>query len=248
MLDFSVSATWVGVPLAEAGGTRLRWSNLPFCCLLKTFAASQKKSPRMNASPETELANRKQEIRTAAHANRKAQADKDRVSSLIVDRFVSLPEYAAARTVMFYVDVRDEVRTRQALPKAIQGDKRIVIPYCVDGELELFHLESMDELDIGMYKILEPKAELRPVAAKRLQPEDLDLVMVPGVAFDRQGGRTGHGKGYYDKLLEHARRDAPLIALAFECQMFPEIPCGSHDIYMDMVVTELTVYPGRGRE
>ena len=201
----------------------------------------------MNASPESELANRKQEIRTAAHANRKDQAVKDGVSGVIVDRFMSLPEYAAAKTVMFYIDVRDEVRTRHALPAAIQGDKRIVIPYCVDGELELFHLESMDELDVGMYKILEPKAELRSVPRKRLQPEDLDLVMVPGVAFDRQGGRTGHGKGYYDKLLEHARADAPLIALAFECQMFPEIPCGSHDIYMDKVVTELTVYPGRGR-
>ncbi len=201
----------------------------------------------MNASPEIELASRKQEIRTAAHANRKEQADKDGVSGVIVDRFMGLPEYAAAKTVMFYIDVRDEVRTRHALPAAIQGDKRIVIPYCVDGELELFHLESMEELDVGMYKILEPKAELRTVAAKRLQPEDLDLVMVPGVAFDRNGGRTGHGKGYYDKLLEHARADAPLIALAFECQMFPEIPCGSHDIYMDKVVTELMVYPGRGR-
>ena len=204
-------------------------------------------STRMNASPETELTNRKQEIRTAAHANRKAQADKEGVSSVIVDRFMSLPEYIVAQTVMFYIDVRDEVRTRQALPEAIQSDKRIVIPYCVDGELELFHLESMDELDVGMYKILEPKAELRKAADKRLQPEDLDLVMVPGVAFDRQGGRTGHGKGYYDKLLEHARVDAPLIALAFECQMFPEIPCGSHDIYMDKVVTELGLYPGRGR-
>ena len=108
----------------------------------------------MNALPETELANRKQEIRTAAHANRKAQGDKEGVSCAIVNRFMSLPAYATAKTVMFYIDVRDEVRTRQALPEAIQSDKRIVVPYCVDGELELFHLESMDELDVGMYKIL----------------------------------------------------------------------------------------------
>ncbi len=122
---------------------------------------------------------RKQAIREAAHANRKAQPDKDAVSTRIVDSFMQLPEYAAAKTVMFYVDVRDEVRTRHALPTAIQGDKRIVIPFCVDGELELFHLESMDELSVGMYKILEPRVELRDVAAKRLQPEDLDLIMVP---------------------------------------------------------------------
>lgn len=197
--------------------------------------------------PSADTAAKKQEIRQAAHDNRRAQADKDQVSASIVDRFMALPEYHAAQTVMFYVDVRDEVRTRHALPAAIASGKRIVIPYCVDGELELFHLESMDELEVGMYKILEPRADLRDVTAKRLQASDLDLVMVPGVAFDRQGGRTGHGKGYYDKLLEHARLDAPLVALAFESQMFPEIPCESHDIYMDKVVTEQATYTGRGR-
>jgi 5-formyltetrahydrofolate cyclo-ligase len=198
-------------------------------------------------TPACDTAAKKQEIRKAAHQNRREQQDKDGVSQKIVERFMGLPEYAQASTVMFYVDVRDEVRTRHALPEALQGDKRIVIPYCVDGELELFHLESMEELDVGMYKILEPKAELRSVAAKRLLPADLDLIMVPGVAFDRQGGRTGHGKGYYDKLLEHARHDSPLVALAFECQMFPEIPCEAHDISMDKVVTEEAVYVGRGR-
>ena len=168
-------------------------------------------------------------------------------SEKIVERFMQLEEYAAAKTVMFYVDVRDEVRTRQALPAAIASGKRIVVPYCVDGELELFWLESMEELELGMYRILEPTASMRTVERKRLQPTDLDLVMVPGVAFDRNGGRTGHGKGYYDKLLQHARLDAPLIALSFECQLFEKIPAESHDIFMDKVVTEAAVYQGKGR-
>lgn len=190
----------------------------------------------------------KDDIRKSAHENRKNQPDKDSVSKRITDRFMQLPQYAASNTVMFYVDVRDEVRTRHALPDALQSGKRIVVPYCVDGELELFWLESMDELELGMYRILEPKPELRAVASKKLKPEDLDLVMVPGVAFDREGGRTGHGKGYYDKLLQHARMDAPLIALAFECQLFEKIPVESHDIYMDAIVTETAVYSGRGRK
>ena len=97
-------------------------------------------------TPPSETFQRKQEIRKAAHENRRNQPDKDDVSRVIVNRFMDLPEYSAANTVMFYVDVRDEVRTRHALPEAIEGDKRIIIPYCVDGELELFHLESMDEL------------------------------------------------------------------------------------------------------
>ena len=189
----------------------------------------------------------KKTIREQAHAARLAQLNKDEVSQTIVDRFMQLPEYQQAQTVMFYVDVRTEVRTRQALPAALASGKRIVIPYCVDGELELFHLESMDELELGMYRILEPKAELRGIPAKMTPVEELDLVMVPGVAFDRRGGRTGHGKGYYDKLLEHALSKTPLIALAFECQLFPEIPMQDHDIFMDKVVTEAAIYNGLGR-
>ncbi len=194
-----------------------------------------------------ELQEQKTAIRKQAHENRKNQLDKDEISQRIVDRFLALPEYATAKTVMFYVDVRDEVRTRQALPEALLSGKRIVVPYCLDGELELFHLESMDELELGMYRILEPRVELRTIKEKHFQPEDLDLVMVPGVAFDRNGGRTGHGKGYYDKLLQHARKDAPLVALSFECQLFDEIPTGEHDIFMDKIVTEDNVFQGRGR-
>lgn len=193
------------------------------------------------------VSQRKKEIREQAHAARKAQENKDPISREIMKRFMSLPEYERASTVMFYIDVRAEVRTRHDLQAALDGGKKIVVPYCVDGELELFHLESMDELEIGMYKILEPRADLREVAAKRVDVSELDLIMVPGVAFDRNGGRTGHGKGYYDKLLQHARVNTPLIAVAFECQLFPEIPTDTHDIYMDKVVTEADVYQGAGR-
>ena len=197
--------------------------------------------------PVNDLFERKTAIRKQAHENRRQQPEKDAVSERIVRRFMDLPEYEKAGTVMFYVDVRDEVRTRHALPEALASGKRIVVPYCLNGELELFWLENMDELELGMYRILEPRVELRDVAAKRLTPTDLDLVMVPGVAFDRNGGRTGHGKGYYDKLLQHARKDAPLVALSFECQLFDEIPAESHDIFMDKVVTEDSVYVGKGR-
>ena len=204
-------------------------------------------STEVLSAPPTDLHARKQLIREQAHANRNAQPDKDEISRRIVASFMTQPEYAAARTVMFYVDVRSEVRTRNDLEAALQTGKKIVVPFCVDGELELFHLESMDELELGMYRILEPRADLRSVAAKRVDVKELDLIMVPGVAFDRRGGRTGHGKGYYDKLLEHARLDTPLIALAFECQLFPEIPMQPHDMFMDKVVTEATVYEGLGR-
>jgi 5-formyltetrahydrofolate cyclo-ligase len=202
----------------------------------------------MTAEPASDSSSRKQQIREQAHANRNAQENKDELSREIVARCMALPEYQRANTVLFYIDVRSEVRTRNDLTNALQSGKKIVIPYCVDGELELFHLENYDELDIGMYKILEPKAELRTVAAKKVEVKEIDLVIVPGVAFDRRGGRTGHGKGYYDKMLEHARLDTPLVALAFECQMFDEIPMQDHDVFMDKVVTEKAAYDGLGRK
>jgi len=191
---------------------------------------------------------RKKHIREQAHANRNAQPDKEPLSERICAAFVGLPEYAAAKTVLYYVDVRSEVRTRHALPAALTHGKKIVVPWCNErGELELFQLEDMNELAVGMYKILEPKAELRNLPAKQVDVKNLDLVMVPGVAFDRRGARMGHGKGYYDKLLEHARADTPLVALAFECQLFPEIPTQAHDVFMDKIITESEIIAGRGR-
>jgi 5-formyltetrahydrofolate cyclo-ligase len=191
---------------------------------------------------------RKKVIRDQAHENRRNQEHKEELSRAICDKFVSLPEYAAARTVMYYVDVRTEVRTRDYLVTAFAHDKKIVVPWCHEnGELELFWLKSMDDLAIGMYKILEPKPELRLLPDRQVPVTDLDLIMVPGVAFTRDGARMGHGKGYYDKLLEHARPDVPLVALAFECQLFPEIPTQEHDVFMDQIITEVAVYRGRGR-
>jgi len=197
---------------------------------------------------ETALREHKDAIRKQAHANRNAQENKDELSRRIVGAFMSLPEYATAQTVMFYIDVRSEVRTRHDLELALQSGKSIVVPWCnADGELELFRLDAMDELEIGMYKILEPRAELRSLPEKQVNVESLDLIMVPGVGFDRRGARTGHGKGYYDKLLQHARSNTPLVALAFECQLFDEIPVADHDIFMDKIITEDLVYNGRGR-
>jgi 5-formyltetrahydrofolate cyclo-ligase len=203
----------------------------------------------MKSDALAKILEQKKSIREQAHENRRQQENKDEVSRAICEKFVSLPEYTAARTVMFYVDVRTEVRTRDYLATALTHGKKIVVPWCNDqGELELFWLKAMDDLAIGMYKILEPKPELRNLADRQVSVAELDLVMVPGVAFTREGARMGHGKGYYDKLLEHARPDAPLVALAFECQLFPEIPTQEHDVFMQKIITELKVYEGRVRK
>src|SRR5882724_2020296 len=85
----------------------------------------------MTPSDADDFQQEKTRIREQAHANRNQQPDKDELSKRICTTFLALPEYAAARAVLFYLDVRGEVRTRHTLPDALQTGKRIVVPYCV---------------------------------------------------------------------------------------------------------------------
>lgn len=206
----------------------------------------------MSHEATEDLLERKARLRRQAYDARQAQEDKDALSKAIVGTFVALPEYASAETVMWYIDARSEVRTRLDLSDALRGQERIVVPYCTVDEagvnkLGLWRLESMDELVVGKWKILEPPRERWGEPGKEVEPQDLDLLMVPGVGFARDGARMGNGQGYYDRLLKQVRPDAPLIALAFECQIFPQLVVGPHDVYMDKVITEKAVYVGRGR-
>ena len=198
------------------------------------------------------LLERKSAMRRQAYDARAAQPDKDQVSAIICDKFVGLTEYEQAQTIMWYLDCRSEARTRAAIPAALESDKKIVVPYCTvdengENKLGLWYLENMDELIIGKWNILEPPKQRWGEAGKEVEPEDLDLVMVPGVGFDRIGGRMGNGQGYYDRLLQRARPNAPLIALCYESQLFDTILVGPHDIFMDKVITEQAIYNGKGR-
>jgi 5-formyltetrahydrofolate cyclo-ligase len=194
----------------------------------------------------------KNALRRAAYDARNAQKDKDHVSQIAVAALVELAEYNSAQTVLWYLDCRSELRTRHAIPAALAGGKHVVVPYCtVDdagaNKLGLWRLERMDELVVGKWNILEPPRERWGEPGRECQPEEMDLVVVPGVGFSRDGARMGNGQGYYDRLLERVRPECPLIALCYECQLFDNLIVDTHDVYMDKVVTELAVYQGRGR-
>jgi 5-formyltetrahydrofolate cyclo-ligase len=200
----------------------------------------------------TELLEAKGAMRRAAYDARNAQPDKDAVSEAAVATLLNLPEYQAAQAVLWYIDCRSELRTKQALPDALTSGKQIIIPYCTVDEsgankLGLWRLENMDELIVGKWKILEPPHERWGESGKEFQPEQLDLVIVPGVAFSREGGRMGNGQGYYDRLLQHVRMDCRLIGLCYECQLFDDLIVSPHDVFMDKVVTERATYDGRRR-
>lgn len=138
------------------------------------------------------------------------------------------------------------------MEEVAKAEKKIIVPYCTEDEngevkLGLWHMESLEEMVVGKWNILEPPKELWGNPDKEVEPEDLDLVLVPGVGFDRAGRRMGNGQGYYDRLLERVRPDCSLVALCYESQMFDDIPVAPHDVLMDKVVTEIAVYESVGR-
>lgn len=196
---------------------------------------------------------RKNKMRREAYDRRNAQENKDEISVRACERFMALPEYQKAKVAMWYIDCRSETRTKQQLLEEVaKGEKKIIVPYCTvdengDNKLGLWWMESLEEMVVGKWNILEPPRELWGNPDKEVEAEDLDIVMVPGVGFDRKGGRMGNGQGYYDRLLEKVRPDCPLVALCYESQLFDEILVAPHDIYMDKVISEVAVYEGIGR-
>jgi 5-formyltetrahydrofolate cyclo-ligase len=187
----------------------------------------------------------KQELRAQGLARRRSQPDKEDLSRRILAQLLALPEYGAARTVMSYVSLPDEVYTNTLIEHAWADGRRVVVPYCVGSLLQLFVLERLEELSPGAMGILEPRPELRSRVDRRADPAELDLVVVPGVVFDRRGGRIGFGKGYYDRLLGRLRPTAAIVALAFECQMVDRLPMFEHDVLMHRIVTEQGAYVGQ---
>ncbi len=188
------------------------------------------------------LEEQKRRLRALARQRRQAVENAAQLSQIILDRALQLPAYRQARVVMFYVDAGSEVQTRLHLPRVLADGKLLVVPWCEDDHLQLFRLEAIDELGPGMYNILEPRPEWRRRPERRVAATVLDVVLAPGVAFDPQGRRLGQGRGYYDRLFPQLRPDAIRIGLAFEAQMFPNVPVAEHDVQMHHVVTEARVY------
>ncbi len=204
-----------------------------------------------NQDRSSQFVRHKQELRRIAYSRRNAQPDKELISTQISAAFTDLPVYHTAGTVLLYLSCRSEVRTRPTVEAALSSGKRIAIPYCTRDDagrnkLGLWWLESLDELVPGMWKIPEPPKFRWGEATKEIDPRVLDLIMVPGVAFDANGGRLGNGRGYYDRLLAEVRPDCQSIGVGFESQIFDDIPMDRFDIYLDGVITEAHFYRGKG--
>lgn len=161
-------------------------------------------------------------------------------SAAIAERLIHAELFRQAESVFCYISMENEVHTEAVLEAALAAGKAVSIPYVLDkakGLMCAAQLQDMADLVAGEYNI----PTLPPEKVVPVEPAAIDLVIVPGSAFDRAGHRIGMGGGYYDRFLGQAVR-AVRAAVAYECQLFDNIAADEHDQPMDYIFTEKNVY------
>ena len=177
----------------------------------------------------------KRALREKMKRLREQISDRETRSTAICREIVRMPEYIAAKNVLLYASIGSEVCLDGLIEKALAQGKTVLLPRCGrDGEMDAIRLQSLSELKKGKYGIREPEGMPFP-------PEEIDLVLCPGLAFDPCGARLGWGKGYYDRYLPQCKK-ALFIAAAFEAQKLPQIACTELDVKMHAVATEKEIY------
>lgn len=153
---------------------------------------------------------------------------REEVSDAILARLEQNPLFQEASCLLFYHSLPDEVQTAKFLQKW-HPHKRFILPV-VEGDHLLLREYDPANMQTESFGIAEPQGDLFE------NPEQIDLAIIPGMAFDRKGNRLGRGKGYYDRLLPSIK--APKIGIAFSWQLLEEIPIEPFDETIDAILTE----------
>ena len=156
-------------------------------------------------------------------------------SKIISDRFISTKEYKNSKSIGVYYPTGSEVKTFDIIKHSIKRKKEVGLPRVIDSTKIKFFKIMEDSFE--KIKFIKGKYGIFENSTSPINMEKMDLLIIPGIAFDLQGNRLGYGKGYYDRFLS-LRKVKYIIALAYETQVVNEIPNNDHDIPVDVIITE----------
>jgi len=179
----------------------------------------------------------KEEVRREARARiaNLSRSQRDNKDREIAKRFLALPEFERAKMIMIYASMEDEIDTDRIARGALAAGREVCYPATDSKRRRLVPALVRDPVrDVvpGTFGIREPRE------ATAVLPGQIDLVVVPGLAFDRDGNRLGRGGGYYDKFLASSGLQATRCALAYECQIMERVPNSQTDEKIDMLISE----------
>lgn len=178
----------------------------------------------------------KKDLRNLVYKNRK-ELDKDIKSDWDLTIFKKLLEseaYKKASVIFTYISFGCEVDTINFIKKALSDNKTICVPKVISKieGMEAYKITSLNDLEKGYYGILEPKNH-----CQLINPSEINLIIMPGVAFDKTNGRIGYGGGFYDRYLKRVTSGTRKIALAYTFQVFDSIPTDEFDEKVDFIIT-----------
>ncbi|TCS79569.1 5-formyltetrahydrofolate cyclo-ligase [Tepidibacillus fermentans] len=157
-------------------------------------------------------------------------------SAKIVQHLLHHPIYQNSNTLMVYLSFRNEVDLTLLIENAWQQRKKVIVPKTnpTNKQMVPYFIQSWNELEEGNYGILEPL-----ICDKNPFPIDqIELVLVPGLAFDQEGYRLGYGGGYYDRFFDRYRKLPYLIGVAYDFQLVQHLPRDDHDYSVNEICTE----------
>ena len=173
----------------------------------------------------------KKELRAQIRALKRAMTEEQIVqsSARLGELFVQTAQYKQAKTIYGYLPYKQEVRTVPMLEQALRDGKKVAVPKCYGDEMRFIYMDDLSKVEAGYANIPEPIAD-DPVADDKTA-----LVLMPGMAFTKNGDRMGYGGGFYDKFLA-AEPDHPTVALCYAFQMVESLPTEEYDIPVDCVL------------
>ncbi len=177
----------------------------------------------------------RQEIRRQKASLSKAVIDLQ--SSLIREQFLALKEYKECSQVILYAAFNQEVNTLPLIRQALLDGKKVALPRVMKENIEFYYIGSITELEESSFGIPEPE----PVDILQLE-KGRNLILVPGLAFDKLGNRIGYGKSYYDRYFGGHEESFLKVCFAYEFQVYEEIPAEAHDVKIDILITKDNVF------
>lgn len=175
-------------------------------------------------------------------ARRETLVRREERTAPLLQRVKALHPFRATTFLSSYVGVGAEAPTLPLIELALSRQVPVAVPWVGERDLRLTAVRSLDELEPAPFGLLEPPGTLKQSAERAVDPGVPDLYLIPGLAFDRQGGRLGYGRGYYDRLLRRAGPGPLRVALAFEVQLVDQVPMTDQDERVDLIVTDQAVY------
>ncbi|MFA4814498.1 MAG: 5-formyltetrahydrofolate cyclo-ligase [Candidatus Gracilibacteria bacterium] len=176
----------------------------------------------MKNAIRNQMREQRQTLSPALHAEK---------SKEIRHRLEGFPAFKTAGKMLIYVSAKEEVDTHGLIKDALKQGRKVYVPKIQNGSIAICPLYEWKDLEPGTFGILEPCEIL-----EETRPEEMDIIIVPGLAFDVHGHRVGYGKGYYDKLLKRTR--GYKVGLAFCEQMIEKVPTETHDVPLDLIITD----------